>query len=145
MVLKNVVLIFIVAMTVSCTSMKYQSSLVSLEYLNMDLKKVDAVFEIYGQPNYVTDSGPAYNKYYYKHFEVTAKKEGGFLNSIIIYSQVFVDENGLSVGDSYAKLNQLIPQERKLSENEDLYIYDLKNSISYWFDGNNILKIVLAK
>ncbi len=78
-------------------------------------------------------------RYRFKGVDITAYSDTGLINSIIIYDKLYVDDNGISVGNNFDSVKQL-PEIKILTTT----IFDPKNGIVYWFNENRVTKIVLV-
>ncbi len=97
----------------------------------------DAV-SILGKPNKIGKINKT-AKYRFKGVDITVYSDTGLINSIIIYDQLYVDNNGISVGSEFDLV-------KKLSDIKIIgeTIFDQKNGIVYWFKTNLVTKIVLV-
>lgn len=77
--------------------------------------------------------------YYYPNFWVTIQDKTGKVNTIIVISDDYTDENGVYVG-----LSQKYVEAKMSKKARRNTLSDMENGIIYWFSESKVSKIVLT-
>ncbi|WP_271273757.1 hypothetical protein [Aliamphritea hakodatensis] len=78
-------------------------------------------------------------RYYFDGVHVTIQDSTGRINTIIIYDRMYVDANGIRVGEFKRDVEYVLKKRIQAPA-----VSDLKNGIIYWFKGGRVSSIVLA-
>lgn len=135
----------VLILLVGCQNMTAQNTPLSYPMENIDIQTdtLADIVRLYGEPIGRSETSAKLLKYDYGSFQVTAIPDGK-LNSIMIQTRDFTDQNGLSVGDRRQQVVQTIAKQAIIIDSSGAWIADSQQKIIYWFDGDRVSMIVLA-
>lgn len=135
----------LLALLTSCQNLATNNTSLSYPMENIDIQTdtLADILRLYGEPIARVETSTGLLKYDYGAFQVTAVPDG-ILNSIMIQTSDFTDQNGLSVGDRRQRVTQAVAKQALIIDSSGAWMADSQQKIIYWFDDNKVSMIVLA-